>query len=398
MGVYIGTDNSRLPNTYQEVEYITSSGTQYIDTWLSASNTLAFEFDIIPNTSYISEYAIIWNYWSANALFLSFYQSKYRFHNWGSYTDWPTVTSWKVSIRLDNTWFTVGSVFTALAAWSNYGWSWHIFLFDTANHNKRWIFSLCEVKVYNSWNLLMDLVPCYRISDSVVWMYDLVGESFYTNAWTWTFTKWDDVANNELRNAFIWDYHWRHPWTNTILYYPLHNSLTDVVWDYPRQSGAATYSDNMATITTELRRSGTRFNGNTWDFTISAWFKWVSGYKDVWFHWNSSYSGTLLLEADASWAWAGYYSSWWKSQYTTATEWTLYNVIAVKSSWTMTVYVNWTSIWSVSAPNYPWYWASWDTSYIRVGCICADVIVESVARTASEALEYYNLTKWNYWL
>ena len=35
--------------------------------------------------------------------------------------------------------------------------------------------------------LIKDLVPCYRISDSVLGMYDLVNNVFYTNAGTGTF-------------------------------------------------------------------------------------------------------------------------------------------------------------------------------------------------------------------
>lgn len=49
-------------------------------------------------------------------------------------------------------------------------------------------------KVYNtSADCVRDLVPCYRIADDVVGMYDLVNDVFYTNDWTWTFTKWPDV-------------------------------------------------------------------------------------------------------------------------------------------------------------------------------------------------------------
>lgn len=40
---------------------------------------------------------------------------------------------------------------------------------------------------------VLNLVPCYRKSDSVIGMYDIVSGTFYTNAGTGTFAKGDDV-------------------------------------------------------------------------------------------------------------------------------------------------------------------------------------------------------------
>lgn len=47
--------------------------------------------------------------------------------------------------------------------------------------------------VTNNSNEILHLVPCYRIADSVIGMYDLVAEAFYTNIGSGTFTKGDDV-------------------------------------------------------------------------------------------------------------------------------------------------------------------------------------------------------------
>ena len=40
---------------------------------------------------------------------------------------------------------------------------------------------------------LLELIPCYRKSDNVIGLYDMVGGTFYTNNGTGTFTKGDDV-------------------------------------------------------------------------------------------------------------------------------------------------------------------------------------------------------------
>ena len=46
---------------------------------------------------------------------------------------------------------------------------------------------LWSAKFYSSGNMVMDLVPAMRDSDSVVGMYDIVGNTFLTNAGFGTF-------------------------------------------------------------------------------------------------------------------------------------------------------------------------------------------------------------------
>ena len=49
-------------------------------------------------------------------------------------------------------------------------------------------------QLYENETLALDFVPCYRISDGVIGMYDLVSQAFCTNADTsTTFTKGADV-------------------------------------------------------------------------------------------------------------------------------------------------------------------------------------------------------------
>lgn len=51
-----------------------------------------------------------------------------------------------------------------------------------------------SLKIYDTNNVLIrDLIPCYRISDSEIGMYDLVSQNFFTNSGTGTFSKGNDV-------------------------------------------------------------------------------------------------------------------------------------------------------------------------------------------------------------
>ena len=185
-----------VPVTYKAVQYITSSWTQYIRTWISASNTLSFDFAITPNTSYVSEYAILWNYWSEKALFMMLYQNQYRLHNGWKVVDWPAPTNQKTLITIDNTWYTINGVKYNCATQNNYWWTVQISFFSTKNwstNTTRWRFSLRRTKISDNGNLVRDFVPCYRKSDSVVWLFDRVNKIFYTNNGTWSFTKWPDL-------------------------------------------------------------------------------------------------------------------------------------------------------------------------------------------------------------
>ena len=52
---------------------------------------------------------------------------------------------------------------------------------------------LYYLKMYSDGDLVRDYVPCYRKSDSVIGLYDLVSKTFYTNQGSGTFTKGGDI-------------------------------------------------------------------------------------------------------------------------------------------------------------------------------------------------------------
>lgn len=53
---------------------------------------------------------------------------------------------------------------------------------------------LYYVRFYNNGNIVEDFVPCYRKSDSVPGLYDIVNQIFYTNAGSGSFTVGRDVS------------------------------------------------------------------------------------------------------------------------------------------------------------------------------------------------------------
>ena len=185
---------SRLPSAYQEVEYIQSSWTQWIDTWVIANTNTKAEIKL--NSQLISESAIFGSQWSLNWYFLMFYSNAIRWHS-ASAVDIACSLNTDYVIQTENWMVTVNWIsYTNTASSSILTW-YNIWLFATwnqANAYTRGHFKCYYFKIWDSWTLVRDLVPCYRKSDSVIWMYDLVNNQFYTNQWTGTFAKWPDVS------------------------------------------------------------------------------------------------------------------------------------------------------------------------------------------------------------
>lgn len=201
-----GVRQTRLPSAYQEVEWIESSWTQYINTWWTPSNNYCKT--VMGATIYTGNSGWSVYYWMTN------WSRTYSLHTnhstrqlnvgsdvnkntWISFSNW---TNWTFTFEANNGSISVdiaGSTYTG-----SYGWSvsqstrpFYIFAFDE-NWSITWkaTMRVNSFKIYSDANTIeRDFVPCYRIADSVIGLYDLVNDVFYTNSWTWTFTKWQDV-------------------------------------------------------------------------------------------------------------------------------------------------------------------------------------------------------------
>lgn len=187
--------NTSLPAEYQQVEYIEATWTQWINTWVKASNTLSTYLVMRPNMSYTSENCIFWDAWSLNAIFFMEYQGTYRFHNGWNSADTATITDDKTTVTTTNLWITVNGVSYSISTNNSYTnnniWLWAVW--SWSNTSDRWHFKVYSFSMYNNWIPVREFIPCYRKLDSVIWMYDMVNDVFYTNSWSWTFTKWNDV-------------------------------------------------------------------------------------------------------------------------------------------------------------------------------------------------------------
>ena len=196
----------RLPSAYQEVEYIESSWTQYIDTWWTPSSNYC---KVVMDWTVYS-----WNNSWSVFFWMTNWSSAYSLHtdhstrqlNVGSvlnsrtWISFVSGTDWTFTFEANNGSISVdiaGSTYTGTYSWSvsQSTRPFYIFAFDE-NWSTTWKAKMRvnSFKIYSDANTVeRDLVPCYRIADSVIGLYDLVNDVFYTNSWSWTFTKWSDV-------------------------------------------------------------------------------------------------------------------------------------------------------------------------------------------------------------
>lgn len=191
-------NTTRLPIEYQEVEYIQSTGTQSLAIWNSFSTDYKVEIDLQLTYTW-GDQILFWCVTNSLKFWINAYSSNFKTTTGGmSWSDTKSEDANRHTFIMDKG--------TTYVDWTSYSssyvsgtfnfWLW-LFEYNRAESSSRFPaeMKLFSCKIYNWSTILYDLVPCYRKNDSVIWMYDIVNDVFYTNSWTWTFTKWNDVPD-----------------------------------------------------------------------------------------------------------------------------------------------------------------------------------------------------------
>lgn len=211
-------ESARLPDIYQEVEYIESTRSQTIIT-----NLGIFDFDcveVIYEYTSLNQITNICGLRNANAIALSWIRNDSNYENemqpfYGGRLITPIkhIVNTKYHIKSyaipneqkvykDGVLVTTGNI-----------------NFERDGYVKLSIFGLNDInnlpqfipnaKIYSFVCYLNDLIvanfiPCYRKSDNEIGLFDTVNRVFYTNAGTGTFLKGADVDTNEHTLPFIY--------------------------------------------------------------------------------------------------------------------------------------------------------------------------------------------------
>lgn len=191
---------SRLPSEYQEVEYIESTGTQYIDTGIVGKNGIRILAEMgwatLSGSLFGSRKTS-----GATRFFVTYYANRIDFGYGGDtvsdvspqagqiYEIDFDVTGGTYNFGVDGTYKTGRA--TELDTECN------MFIFGanrpyTTNQLSKSIFKSMTIANANN-EMLRDFIPCYRKSDGEIGLYDTVSKNFFTNSGTGTFTKGQDI-------------------------------------------------------------------------------------------------------------------------------------------------------------------------------------------------------------
>lgn len=184
----------RLPSGYTELEYIESSGTQYVDTGVLGKSGLFVKSTFVMNST--GECMLLGCYGSYRCFPLYFDSLKMYY---GYYTNYPstkfTITAGQKysaevsllagdqSLKIDGETKITSSIAT------NYTNTRNLYLFAYNNNGSTALYAsakLYDLQIYDNGTLVRDYVPC-RNPYGGVGLYDLVNGQFYGNAGTGEF-------------------------------------------------------------------------------------------------------------------------------------------------------------------------------------------------------------------
>lgn len=189
-------------NSYTQVEWIGATGTQYIDTGVNPNNTLKAVCNLTLNTNHAFAEGRTGRYISFGLMdHTSAYRARIR-NSSGSNADSPSTVptgdgvfhNFELS-QAEGFW--IDGVRIGTFNSYTYTDSQSLYLFAFNNNGAPLSYATGKIKrlkLYDNGSLVRDFVPAIRNSDDVAGMYDLVNDTFYTNAGTGTFETGNEIA------------------------------------------------------------------------------------------------------------------------------------------------------------------------------------------------------------
>ena len=190
-----------LPEGYTQLNYIQSTGTQYIDTGVVPSTALITEITFACESNGIAENAIFGSAWSVSGYFFMVYSeiNGFRWHSCGGYAEAVVsdVTAKHIAICQKGKLTLDGMEYTFSASGSD---STNVVRLFGVTSNEGYtgaangIYKLYRCKMHNGDTVYRDFIPCKNPAGAVG-LYDLIGGEFYGNSGTGTFIAGEEVTN-----------------------------------------------------------------------------------------------------------------------------------------------------------------------------------------------------------
>lgn len=206
--IMAGAGGPILPAEYQQVKWIGSSGTQYINTNVKYyKHTIYLDAEI---TKALNNYLIgvgVSGQMANKAFYIGVGTSTYgiqaRANNISESLTWhdESYTSQRFKMLCNDADGNIlynGNTYSSPKLDTNQANTIPLYLFGqnyggSFQHGSTARVYRCTIWNKTTGDMVADLVPCYRKSDNVIGMFDLVSEAFRANGGTGTFTKGGDV-------------------------------------------------------------------------------------------------------------------------------------------------------------------------------------------------------------
>lgn len=192
---------TRLPRLYTEVEYIESTGEEYIDIGITGTNNTKVDIEFqatgtkfLPFGARSAASSDCFAIWASSATVGS--NIRIGFNGTSGYTGEATTTDkYHIIHSKDGTYVNNELVWT-VGTFSTFTTPQNLLVFGY--YNTPTTMSLSAIRLYHLklWEnniIVRDFIPCYRNSDGEIGLYDSINDIFYTNQGTGSFIKGKDV-------------------------------------------------------------------------------------------------------------------------------------------------------------------------------------------------------------
>lgn len=197
-----------LPETYTQLEYIESTGTQYIDTEYIANTNTEVRTKFLLNNK--NEFGLYGGQITGKDTSLRFFADSGSLYIAHGGNRQQQVNNLEINIEYELQHNKSECVINGVQ-----------YISSGSNDFQRTTLTICKCngfgtngyflngriyyfKIYDSNILVRDFIPCYRNSDSEAGLYDLVNNVFYTNQGTGKFIKGPSIINTNNTKTIDW--------------------------------------------------------------------------------------------------------------------------------------------------------------------------------------------------
>ena len=198
---------SKLPSGYTELEYIQSSGTQYIDTGFKPNQDTKISITVdfpLSGTAWL--YGGRTSAGSNSLGFLCEGGNHYRFDYASSINELVTKPTGKFTIDSDKNKCYINGELVFTATYTTFASPVNMYIFNNNNNGSLSGGSsakLYNCRIYDNGVLIRSFIPCKNASGTVG-LYDSVNNQFYQNAGTGTFIAGPEIPSTEDKGGPFW--------------------------------------------------------------------------------------------------------------------------------------------------------------------------------------------------